>query len=284
MFLNSPGQWMQEDPNGFDDPNPRRYVKNDPTNAVDPTGTTGIFFDGAGQWNGNKGETIINRLQQAFDHRANGQVGPRLQYYTPLLRESWLEKFGIKDDVAPGLMPIKQVEEAYNDVVGAWDRNSREPVYIFGWSRGAAMAAKLAEMLNSHKPPIKVQFLVMIDPVLTDIGFSVDIAQRESYSWIFDRPKPVVYLTANVETAVLVTKYTRLEQSLNGTVKNDLSDFDDLSIFAHHEYAPKPGSSTRLLRMRYNVPHRDIGFPNAARGAVLDFILECARLNRVPGF
>jgi uncharacterized protein RhaS with RHS repeats len=40
MYYTGTGQWMQEDPIGFDagDPNLRRYVGNDPTNATDPTG------------------------------------------------------------------------------------------------------------------------------------------------------------------------------------------------------------------------------------------------------
>jgi hypothetical protein len=39
MFLTGAGQWMEEDPNTFDaGSNPRRYVENDPTNKVDPSG------------------------------------------------------------------------------------------------------------------------------------------------------------------------------------------------------------------------------------------------------
>jgi uncharacterized protein RhaS with RHS repeats len=40
MYLPSTGQWMQEDPKGFDagDSNLRRYVENDPTNMTDPSG------------------------------------------------------------------------------------------------------------------------------------------------------------------------------------------------------------------------------------------------------
>jgi hypothetical protein len=52
MYYTGTGQWMEEDPIQFDagDPNLRRYVGNDPTNVIDPTGFQGKGPAGLGDY------------------------------------------------------------------------------------------------------------------------------------------------------------------------------------------------------------------------------------------
>jgi RHS repeat-associated protein len=135
------GRWTTQDPMGFGagDANLYRYVGNDATNAVDPTGTIGVFIDGYAYEQGDN--TIIGAIYAAYPGKENIDK----LYYSP--NAGNLEV--IMDDA---VRRIKRMRS----------KNAAEPVDIMGWSRGAmagiAIANKLAEA------GIEVRFLGLIDP------------------------------------------------------------------------------------------------------------------------
>lgn len=137
MYDPTVGRWTTEDPIKFraGDPNLERYVGNDPTNAVDPSGLVGVFFDGFAYDLSDK--TIIATIYNAYQ-------GTKY-YYTPRAGDN-----------------SKEMEDAYRRIKNAIAKNPDEPVDLFGWSRGSYQAIALANKLASDG--IKVRFLGLLDP------------------------------------------------------------------------------------------------------------------------
>lgn len=85
VLLASTGQWTQQDPLGFraGDSNLRRYVANDPTNTIDPTGLDGNLAEQLGykpvlqslygEWSG---------IAQEFTHHQWGTIGNSLNPFS----------------------------------------------------------------------------------------------------------------------------------------------------------------------------------------------------------
>jgi len=161
------GRWMEEDPLGFEagDVNLYRYVGNDPTSAVDPSGTIGLFFDGNQMTL--KDNTIITQLQMAY---ANAGSTPPVFRYARL----GFANSNALYTVAPGTeTPSEELARTVRlgvaAAVAAHERG--EPVDLFGYSRGAVAAILVAFMLNLRKKPIPVRFMGLIEPSDTWSGW-----------------------------------------------------------------------------------------------------------------
>jgi RHS repeat-associated protein len=132
------GRWLEQDPSGFavGDSNLYRYVRNDATNATDPSGLIGVFFDGCyyAQLDG----SIIANMESAYR-------GPKQYYET---------KVGNLQ---------KQVNAAFDFIVFIHAIDPHGQVDIFGWSRGGMAAIALAQKLAKEKPHIKIRFIGIID-------------------------------------------------------------------------------------------------------------------------
>ena len=146
------GRFISQDPMGYAaGMNLYAYCGDNPTDATDPSGMVGVFFDGAGQVRGD--ETIMQDLYEEYD-------GSAAIFYTHILPNNiWANIHGAQDIVA--------------EEVGK--KKGCEPVDLFGWSRGAVAALTLAEILKddgvTYKgrvyKPVKVRFMGLIDPVAT---------------------------------------------------------------------------------------------------------------------
>jgi RHS repeat-associated protein len=140
--------WLQEDPLLMrDGPNPRLYVRNKPTLAVDPSGLLGIFLEGTGF--DAKDKTVIHTLYEAYIDPNLGNM--KAQYYTTTV--------GNLSD---------RMKQIYEELVEpALKKNPNEPIDIFGYSRGGALAIALADYIQDewgNDKPVTFRFIGLIDP------------------------------------------------------------------------------------------------------------------------
>jgi pimeloyl-ACP methyl ester carboxylesterase len=155
---------LAEAPLGFNagDANVYRYVRNDPTNAEDPSGLLGIFFDGAG-YSAEDG-SVISTL---FGEYAAAEVWAHPNGGEPVYIRTNIGDLEKKIDGAELL--VKQTLA----------RLPNEPVDIIGWSRGAMAALALAKRLGMGNKPIKVRFLGLIEPTAPVKKWTEDKAFRD---------------------------------------------------------------------------------------------------------
>jgi hypothetical protein len=130
-------------PCGFQagDANLRRYVSNDPTDETDPSGLIEIYFDGTMQ--DEKSRSNIYRMYEAskapvYDPN-DPQPGTKIYFKSPLLspnRQDWNDRLNtlVKEVLT---LWIKQAQ-----------KGKREPIYLFGWSRGGVGALALVEKID----------------------------------------------------------------------------------------------------------------------------------------
>jgi RHS repeat-associated protein len=157
------GAWIEQDPSGLGpDSNPYRYVGNDPTNAIDTSGLIGIFLDGAGQ-NG-ENPAVVNEIGESIIHELYTMYKGKKKYFP-------VEFFSVPENPPkPAFIP-KTIEpiQAANDAIAwafqEWDKltpaqRRTEKFDIFGWSRGAVYAVKVAQNLwvnrkNDESIPVR---------------------------------------------------------------------------------------------------------------------------------
>jgi pimeloyl-ACP methyl ester carboxylesterase len=177
-LLVTTGQWMEEDPKYTEagDGNVRRYVGNNSTNRIDPSGLIGIFIDGTGQAEDSK--TILRELDATYkggEHRRflvrlaapSGISTPEIPAYVP--RVEWGQRSlfpsGLtfeKRTIHPIVFLDDPVADAVKFAKEAYARK-QDKVDIFGWSRGAIYAMEVARQLQDAGIPVR--FLALIDPV-----------------------------------------------------------------------------------------------------------------------
>ena len=145
------GKWISQDPLGLDagDSNLYRYVNNRVESVRDPSGLVGIFYGGAGETA--KGDEIIPRLAREFKGPGKGVF---IEVPSPV-------NIGISKTVVNKL--VDEGIKAIGDVP------KEEQIFIFGFSRGAVLAAALAQRIETTSKR-DIQFLGLIDPV--DKGFA----------------------------------------------------------------------------------------------------------------
>src|SRR5205807_8822566 len=121
------GRWIEQDPIGLKagDKNLYRCAYNDPADILDPRGTIGIFFDGAGQ-------TLASGTTIGWLYEKYAVPGLKGHYVMNLFSSN----------------VFNSVLDAFGKVVAAHKANSKEPVDIFGWSRGGMAALLLAQKLE----------------------------------------------------------------------------------------------------------------------------------------
>lgn len=144
MYDPTIGRWFTEDPIALEagDADLYRYVGNNPTNAIDPSGLFGILFDGSGY----KGEdhSIVANFVRPF---AAGDLKQDVVHYTIDIGNVW-----------------RKVNDAEKEIEAILKKDPKEPINIIGWSRGGMAALALAKKLEQHRPPINIRFLGLIDP------------------------------------------------------------------------------------------------------------------------
>ena len=141
MYEPSTGRWMSEDSIAFSggDVNFYRYVGNDVTNATDPTGLFGVFFDGLRYSRDDR--TIISKLFAIY----KGEEGKDKIYIKTTER-----------------LNMTRVNQAYDKIKARLAVNHKERIDIFGWSIGGMDAIALANKLSQEG--IVVNYVGLIDP------------------------------------------------------------------------------------------------------------------------
>jgi RHS repeat-associated protein len=144
------GQWMQEDPIQFQagDANLRRYVRNDPTDAIDPSGLVIIVVHGVES----DGKPWAWEMKKKFDDRS--ERGKIQEVY--MFR--WTTPAGKKPPVADGRnsinnMPAYQVEEAkrlkgFIDEANALFKKKKvnETINVIAHSQGTVITLKALDL------------------------------------------------------------------------------------------------------------------------------------------
>ncbi len=162
------GRWTSRDPLGIaEDANAYRYVRNSSLTLTDPLGLIGVFMDGAGQL-GLVQKSTIRLFYQWYNDK------PKEYYRTPLV----IGKPPTQDDLE------LEVNKAAKAIQQAWlaarKKCKREPIDLFGWSRGAVAVLGVLDVLKKYiagientdpdilkQFPITVRFVGLIDPVAT---------------------------------------------------------------------------------------------------------------------
>jgi RHS repeat-associated protein len=154
------GRWVSEDPSGFGggQANLYGYVGNDATNAVDPSGLIGLFFDGNQQTDADN--TIITQLQKNY-------TGPKepVYRYKRLGALSPLE-LTIGLETARSELALT-VRTAVAKAKAAYENG--EPIDLFGYSRGAVAAILVAQELDDLHIPVR--FMGLLEPSATWSGW-----------------------------------------------------------------------------------------------------------------
>jgi RHS repeat-associated protein len=207
----STGRWGQIDPIGFDagQANLYKYAGNDPTNAEDPSGLIGLFLEGAGV-NGKKSNSVIYQLYQQYNDTAR-------YYRVPVL----VEKLAVLRSA------IAWALEQWGDLTEK--EKKTEQFDLFGYSRGAIYAIKVAQALKAKDIPVRL--LVTIDAVPT-------------YSFVSD-----FHIPDNVK------HWVSLDRALNYT-------WGDSTIFLKG-YPPEIGKGNRVTKAygrKYELSHQEMGF------------------------
>jgi RHS repeat-associated protein len=154
------GRWMEQDPLGLDagDTNLYRYANDAPSAAVDPLGTTAIFFDGAGQKKANR-TTILKMYEASKD--------PIKYYVTSPVAWKSLTEFSRQ-----AVLNADRVFRARAEECKAGRKEP--PIDLIGWSRGAALAVatahEIAVAARNSKVKVEIRFVGLIDPVSTGIA------------------------------------------------------------------------------------------------------------------
>ena len=162
------GQFISEDPIGFEagDANTRRYVGNSPTNATDPSGLAGYFFDGTGndmdEFNPD-GTPKDPELDSAPTH-----VAALFWMYT----EDKFYEYGVgtRTEEFLGNLHGKGARERLDRMFERFEKtyddgNGDTDIDIFGFSRGAAMAREFANMIHDKYPEARIRCLGIFDTV-----------------------------------------------------------------------------------------------------------------------
>jgi RHS repeat-associated protein len=159
------GRWISEDPMGFaaGDYHLDRYVGNDPTNAMDPSGLQAqappfaYFIDGTDQDEDWPGGTVIHSLWNR-----TWKAGEPA-YYLAGHAFSSLEN------------PNLNCSIAYKSIKGEIDAALRAgqkapPLDLFGCSAGAVQILAIARQLEKdYGKKVTIRFMALIDPVATGI-------------------------------------------------------------------------------------------------------------------
>ena len=186
------GRWDQQDPIGVTGTNPNLYpyVANDPLNALDQTGEVALFFDGAHQTE--KSRSNIYRLYEASKDPHRDYIKSPVAWGT-----NWADLLKLKN-------PLKefqrQAASAANEAIKVCEKAAKEqkeePIDIFGWSRGAALAVAtidtFAGYIKKESLPFRIRFVGLIDPVATGIiGAPSTIPAIVKVLWLGVRDKTV---------------------------------------------------------------------------------------------
>jgi RHS repeat-associated protein len=237
----STGRWISQDTMGFDagDSNLYRYVRGQPINARDPSGHLGIFLDG-GTFTA-KDVTVIGGFYNIYKQRTKLDA-----YYFEV-------KLGNSKDV---------VDQAFNIIVKAWkDSKGKEPIDIFGWSRGAMFAYALVNKLATEQKDISIRFLGLIDPALP-------LATAE--------PKAMIDLMAGgeIQSNVSQTRIILRDGKL------------DHSFYRDH-FKPvvpyyKGGEKERIKKFKIDVSHLQTGYKRKSGSQMLQWFAPVAKISVDP--
>jgi RHS repeat-associated protein len=140
------GRWLQVDPAGFgaEDTNLYRAEADRPTSASDPSGRVSVFILGTTQQ-----KTQESSIRQVM--RRIGEPGSKKKLITVPASPFDFSKISTTLDTT--------VKEAVAHIEKFRKANKNEPVYIFGYSRGAVAAIIVARKIKN------VAYVGLIDPV-----------------------------------------------------------------------------------------------------------------------
>ncbi len=193
MTNDTVGVWLSD--NGVveapDPTNLYRYVRNNPTNLVDPNGLVGVFFDGTTVKAANRSAIWLTwfnynvpenkKLYVEFSQLGGSELGvARFGGYGADIfltgvfgvadTISYEAKMAARNDAAKQEFDAK-VQNAFNFVMA--NRGKDEPVDLYGYSRGAIAAVYLAQMLKEKG--VEVRFMGLIDPSTTYLSKPVPV-------------------------------------------------------------------------------------------------------------
>jgi RHS repeat-associated protein len=224
------GRWLTQDPVGFDagDTNLYRYVRDEPSIRSDASGLYAVFFDGTTN-NLTTKRTIVGRMYEA-------SKDPQKEYVQTPLAWKNLTQFQ-----AEGIKTVKGILAAFKKCK---DLN----VDLIGYSRGAALAIGVANLLNNLAkktpgvPPINVKFMGLIDPVSTGVIGAPTLVPnnvKETWAGVRDGSKDLgdrftiltslIFARMDVQyggpsTTILYFPLTHGEMGRNPVVAKDLYD------------------------------------------------------------
>lgn len=240
------GRYVSPDPLGVRaGPNPYLYAGADPLRNVDPTGLMLFAFDGT--YNAPDAPTNVWYFHQLYNTEANGPGRVTRPY---------LEGVGVAQgpDAAYGRTMVSVTRETLEPIFSwKWKDNVEFQVMRFmkavedlkedetlnidvvGFSRGAVQALEfgriVARMLNNgevaHADRVKLRFMGLMDPVMTNMYSGVDGWEQKCKPMdVDDRWENVLNIVAAHDRRGILFKGTSLGSQINMRPNGDLTGLD----------------------------------------------------------
>ena len=244
------GRYVSPDPLGVRaGPNPYLYAGADPLRNVDPTGLMLFAFDGT--YNAPDAPTNVWYFHQLYNTEANGPGRVTRPY---------LEGVGVAQgpDAAYGRTMVSVTRETLEPIFSwKWKDNVEFQVMRFmkavedlkedetlnidvvGFSRGAVQALEfgriVARMLNNgevaHADRVKLRFMGLMDPVMTNMYSGVDGWEQKCKPMdVDDRWENVLNIVAAHDRRGILFKGASLGSQINMRPNGDLTGLDPNAV------------------------------------------------------
>lgn len=244
------GRYVSPDPLGVRaGPNPYLYAGADPLRNVDPTGLMLFAFDGT--YNAPDAPTNVWYFHQLYNTEANGPGRVTRPY---------LEGVGVAQgpDAAYGRTMVSVTRETLEPIFAwKWKDNVEFQVMRFmkavenlkedetlnidvvGFSRGAVQALEfgriVARMLNNgevaHADRVKLRFMGLMDPVMTNMYSGVDGWEQKCKPMdVDDRWENVLNIVAAHDRRGILFKGASLGSQINMRPNGDLTGLDPNAV------------------------------------------------------